>query len=146
MWRAVTNLAHADQRVADEEIAMMLKKLEKLPFSEEQRQQLLKDLEKPAILSYIMPHVTDPVDRGTLVHFARLMVWSDGEFDSEEERLVALFHKNAMSQIDIDLAIASAREISQAETNRIMGELEHNRDKEHDKIFAPLRWLYDLID
>lgn len=146
MWRAVTALAHADHVVQPSEIEFIQKKFERLPFSPEQKAQIEAELKKPADLSIVIPLVTDPSDRATLIHFGRLMVWSDGTLDEAEENLIALLRENAVEKNAIEAAIEGARTAAKAKSDEIMAELDAEEDEEVAELSLPWRWLYKLLD
>ncbi|MEM7618637.1 MAG: hypothetical protein AAF244_04560, partial [Pseudomonadota bacterium] len=60
MMRCLVTMAHADGVFCDEERAYMDGFLERLPFTDEQRETLLTDYEHPQPLEELMPHINDP--------------------------------------------------------------------------------------
>lgn len=113
MWRAVIALAHADHKLTDEEIQFIGKKIKGGKMSADQQEILLSDLQSPAELENVLPKVSEPSDRAMLVYYGRLLVWSDGEYAIQEEKLLNMMNDNALSKVNLEEAFADARAMAE---------------------------------
>lgn len=88
MWRTLFALVHADDFVAPEELEFMREVLEDVDFSEEQKQILHADIVQPQSAVTMFQNVSESKDQDKLFHFAYNLMWVDGEFDENEQRLM----------------------------------------------------------
>ncbi len=146
MWRAVTAMIHADRRVVDKEVDVIMQKLDHQNMSDAQRAQITDELDNPVQIGEILPLITEPQDRATLVHYARLMAWSDGVLEADEEIFVELLRKNAVDKIQLEDMKNVARAHAMTETAKIMEELKTVEAEEERELSFAFRWLYRLID
>lgn len=144
MWRAIIALAHADHVITQEEKDFIMKKLESLPFSTEQRTQLLEDMEESPDIEALLPDITEPVDRSMLVYYGRLLVWSDGEYALQEEKLLKLMNMNALSQVDMEQALSESRDYARQYADGYARSREE--ESEHGPLLTPFRWIHDFIN
>lgn len=144
MWRAIIALAHADHVVTQEEKDFIMKKLESIPFSTEQRTQLLEDMEEFPDIEALLPDITEPVDRSMLVYYGRLLVWSDGEYALQEEKLLKLMNMNALSQVDMEQALSESRDYARQYADGYARSREE--ESEHGPLLTPFRWIHDFIN
>ncbi len=100
MWRAIVAMAHADKVIEPEEKEMIENYLSRVPFSDKQRQVLLGDIEKQRDVAQMFEFVTEPEDQGDFFQFARMMVWSDGDFDAQEKKILEHLEKNQMKSLN----------------------------------------------
>lgn len=100
MWRAVTALVHADNVVVPEERAFLNHYLEEVPFSAEQKEALLQDMEEPHDVWDMFPAITEPEDQSQFFLFARMLVWCDGDLDAQEEALLDRLSDLQMQKLD----------------------------------------------
>ena len=145
MWRAVIALAHADHIVTPEEREFIQQKLDKIDFSPEQANQLREDLQTAQPVSEILPHITEPQDRSMLIYYGRLLVWSDGEYDAQEERLLRMLKNDVTSKVDMDKAMLEAKSYAERYANDYERSLSDEEDRQNRKMMAPFRWFYDVI-
>ena len=104
MWRAVFSMAHADHVVTPEERKFMNTVLEKLPFSEEQVKTLESDISTPRWIGEMFAKIENDDDKSLFFYYARLMVWSDGDFDAQERHIISELQKKHVEGIDWDNA------------------------------------------
>lgn len=102
MWRAIVAMAHADKIIEPEEREMVENYLDKVPFSKKQREVLLADLQKQKDVALMFEMVTDPEDRSAFFQFARMMVWSDGDLDAQEKKILDHLEKSQMNSLNSD--------------------------------------------
>ena len=88
MWRTIFALAHADHVITPEERKFMTQALESLSLSEGQREVLEDDMEWPHDIGEMFLGITDQRDRSRLFYVARLLLWSDGDFDEKEQKIL----------------------------------------------------------
>lgn len=102
MWRAIVAMCHADGVVRMEERNYIKRFYEIVPFSDDQRRTLEAELETPVPIEDILPDVTDAHDRAELLFFARMLFWSDGDFDEQENRIFEIIRNDALNRKDLD--------------------------------------------
>lgn len=124
MWRAVVALCHADGVVRTEERSYIKQFYAIVPFSEDQRAALERGLETPEKIEDILPHVTDAHDRAELLFFARMLFWSDGDFDAQENRILELIRNDVLNRVDLD---QSAEMVSRANREKELRALDTAR-------------------
>ncbi|HYD18467.1 MAG TPA: hypothetical protein VEF76_08320 [Patescibacteria group bacterium] len=131
MWRGVIAIAHVDGKMHDEERAYLRRTFQNLDrvygLSVEQRKQLDDDMENPKDLATILPLITEPQFRGTLIHFGEVMVWADSEVSPEEEDVIKKLYTQQMSTIDEQKLRAEVK----ASLASSQAELERERAKTH---------------
>ena len=87
MWRAVVALVHIDNTVTSKERQFVENYLARVPFSPSQKQTLAEDLENPQDVSALFDKISDKANQSEFFEFARMIVWSDGDFDVQEEKI-----------------------------------------------------------
>ena len=155
MWRCLIALVHADHVVTQEERDFFLKRFDKINFSDEQKNILKHELENPVNIDSIFEGITDKEDRATLIYFARLLFWSDGEFVAQEDKILKHLHSKVIDKIDLQKTMNDVNEA----TNDIMAKYDNETKEEHKKSgivsalsFAlesglwPLRVIRDILD
>ncbi len=100
MWRAVFAMAHADDIITDEEEKFMRDAISEYPFSEDQKAVLELDITQKANVGECFHSITDQHDKSEFFIFARLLVWSDGDFDAQERNIMDELKKVHMSALD----------------------------------------------
>ena len=86
MWRTLVALVHIDHQITEEERAFFLDRLHRLSFTEEQENIIKDEMGEAQDVTALFEKITDKEDRATLIYFARLLFWSDGEFVMQEEK------------------------------------------------------------
>ena len=90
MWRGIFALAHVDGVVSAHELSFLDGSTKDLPLSDEQRVILEKDLADPQDAETMFAHVSDARDRAEFFTLARVLCWSDGDFDEQEKSMMRL--------------------------------------------------------
>ena len=109
MWRGTICAANIDNKITSEELQWLEDRFKKLSFDDDQKKQILMDLESPPKLDEIIPHITVPADRSMLLHFAKIIFHKDGELDSNEEAFHEEFTQKIMSGLDLEKIIDQAQ-------------------------------------
>lgn len=107
MWRAVFAIAHADNKVTDEEVRFMAEAMEDIAFSEGQKAVLKDDIRHPKDITEMFKGITNPKDQSNFFRFARNLVWVDGEFGKEEQAIMLELQKAHLQNIDVDTLIGN---------------------------------------
>ena len=102
MWRAVFAMVHADHVVTDEERDFMENYLEQVAFSDEQKKTLREDMSTAQNVDDMFDLITDPEDQGQFFQFARMLVWSDGDFDEQEKLIKERLTARQLDKFDMD--------------------------------------------
>ncbi len=102
MWRAVFSMAHADHVVTDEERSFMEGYLAQVPFSDAQRSTLEQDMAEAQDVYEMFDMITEPEDRGQFFEFARMMCWSDGDYDAQEEEIKEYLKESQLKHVNAD--------------------------------------------
>ncbi len=90
MWRAVVAMAHADGIVTPHEINFLQAQMRDLSLSVGQLQTLAGDLGMPQNVQAMFRQITRPEDRRDFFTFARVLSWSDGNYDVQEQHILDL--------------------------------------------------------
>lgn len=102
MWRALFAFCHIDHKLAAQEEKWMIEKAEHLPFSEEQKALLLKDVKSPPDLNSIIPAVTKPSDRSFLLDQMRVLSRIDGSFSAEEKQKIEEYRSAILAKVNLN--------------------------------------------
>lgn len=102
MWRTLFAIAHVDNTVSDEEVRFMAEALEDVPFSEEQRAVLTDDIRHPKKIAEMFAGVTDMLDQARFFKFAHGLVWADGNFGKDEQKIMLELGKAHVKVVDMD--------------------------------------------
>jgi uncharacterized membrane protein YebE (DUF533 family) len=94
MWRAVVAMAHADGIVTPHEINFLLEQIKNLTLSPGQLQTLAGDLSMPQDIHTMFTHITDANDKRDFFKFARILSWSDGDFDAQEQHILDVLEQD----------------------------------------------------
>lgn len=111
MWRCVVAVAHADNKIHQDEKIYLQKIFQNIPFSEEQRETLARELDTPHEIDGLLGAVDVPADRSKLVYFARILCWADGSLHPEEKEIIQHLHSNAMDQVELHTIIDKINQI-----------------------------------
>ena len=107
MWRTLFALAHADDVVTDEELRFMAEALEDIPFSDEQRAVLNKDVTEEKDIEEMFKQITDVRDQAAFFKFARVLVHIDGEYGKEEQEVMLRLKELHLKGVDVDLLVGN---------------------------------------
>lgn len=102
MWRAVFALSHADHAVSDEEQKFMFRALASEDFSEGQKEILEQDMRIAQDPARHFARISDQRDRTQFFYFARMLLWSDGDFAKQEQEIMTALEKVNLETADID--------------------------------------------
>jgi uncharacterized membrane protein YebE (DUF533 family) len=105
MWRGTICAANIDNKITSEELQWLKDRFKNLSFDNEQKKQILMDLESPPQIDEIIPHITVPADRSMLLHFAKIIFHKDGELDLNEKIFHEEFTQKIMSGLDLEKII-----------------------------------------
>jgi hypothetical protein len=103
MWRSLFAIAHADAVVAAEERSLMNRILAEEPFNEEQRDILRRDMEHKEDVRILFSRVSEQQDRSEFFDFARKLVWTDGHFGPEEQKLLVDLKRMYVQSVNFDV-------------------------------------------
>jgi uncharacterized membrane protein YebE (DUF533 family) len=101
MWRAIFAIAHADGQITEDEEAFMDQHMRGIPFSLKQKAILEDDIAHAKDPGVMLSKVTDEKDQGTFFQFARLMCWSDGNYDAQEKEIMQRLLGSHMERLDV---------------------------------------------
>lgn len=102
MWRTIFAMAHADNEVTKDELAFMYDALEKEDFSREQRAILEKDIEVAQDPAELFMKIGKQEDRSRFFYYARMMCWSDGNFDEQEQEIILRLKSLHVRNVDFE--------------------------------------------
>lgn len=105
MWRAVFAMAHADDVVTAEEKKYLHGILANEPFCAEQKRILEKDIDTPQDVANMFVKVEDQHDRSQFFYHARMLVWSDGDFGEQEQKIIMRLKQTHVRTVDFDQII-----------------------------------------
>lgn len=111
MWRAVVAMAHADGIVTPHEVSFLQDSVKNTDISKGQVQILTADLGTPQDIYRMFSHITDPRDKKDFFKFARVLSWSDGDFDAQEKHIVETLEKIHMDETSRRLLNESKKEV-----------------------------------
>jgi hypothetical protein len=100
MWRGIFALAHADHVVTREEQRFMYRILEKGKFSAQQREILENDMKIPQDSMAMFLKIKEHSHRSRFFYFARMLMWADGDFGEQEQRIMTELGKAHHKTVD----------------------------------------------
>ena len=107
MWRTLFAVAHADNKVTDEEVRFMAAALADVNFSDEQREQLQKDASNAQDIEDMFIKITDVKDQAAFFKFAHELVHIDGDYGAEEQQVMLRLKELHVQHADVDSLIGS---------------------------------------
>lgn len=107
MWRAVFAMAHADDEVTESELKFMNEILEKHNFSTLQKDLLKNDIENKQDISSFFSFITEQKHRSQFFRFARMLCWTDGDFDAQEQAILTKLERMNIQSADFDNMIGT---------------------------------------
>jgi len=146
MLRCVIAMAHADGIVTDAEKAYIAGIMNHLPLTDEQRRTLEGDLVKSQKVEDMLRYINDPVYRGQVVDFARIMAFKDGHLDPSEEILLKKLNAYALDGVDLAAVKKAVHESVAREMQAY--DLKHGADRpvsRHSKFSIPWFQMLDEI-
>jgi hypothetical protein len=106
MWRSLFALVHADHVVTREEQTFMESALDQLTLTDYQRSILVSDTMESADIAEMFKRITDQNDRVEFFRHARILVWCDGDFDQQEQEILAQLKRTHASDVDFDKLVS----------------------------------------
>ncbi len=126
MWRTVFAMAHADQVVTVEEKKYLKGVLASEPFTAEQKKILENDIVQAQDIADMFLKIEDQSDRSQFFYHARMLVWSDGDFDGQEQKIMMRLKQNHVRTVDFNQLIKDM-DLSLDEDQKAQIIREHNR-------------------
>ncbi len=102
MWRAVFAMAHADHVVTAEEKKYLKGVLASENFTDAQKTILQDDIHTAQDVAEMFLRIEDQNDRSQFFYHARMMVWSDGDFGEQEQKIIMGLKKNHVRMVDFN--------------------------------------------
>lgn len=99
MWKAVVSLIHADGVQHPDEVKFIVDRLDKLRGTSEQKKEILSVINDSSTVEDHFSQITSPGDRSQFIYFARLLFWSDGDFNSQEKKLHEHLHDQVIDKV-----------------------------------------------
>lgn len=134
MWRAIFAMAHADGVVDAKEEAFIDKYLSSVPFNIHQRTIIEDDIIHPKDPAEMLSNVTDKEDRGMFFQFARAMVWSDGNYDLQEERIMNRLFSDHMERMDVVALTGELKKSKEDAATQRLADEEYLKDEVDKKV------------
>lgn len=144
MIRCIIAVAHADGVMVEEEVSYLMAFVNRIPFTPEQKKQLLADIKTPQDVGALFAQINNPVVRSQVLYFARILAFKDGELHPSEEKLLNHLHANITGAINFDEIKTEARKVAQAEIDFHEFRMENQRPRQ-DSFFVPLFYLLDQV-
>jgi hypothetical protein len=107
MWRTLFAIAHADDVVTDEEKKFMDEAIRDIPFSVEQKQTLRGDIETAQDIGKMFKSITDKQDQARFFRFAQQLVWVDGDYGPEEQKIMLQLQTEHIKGTNVDELVGS---------------------------------------
>ena len=153
MFRCMLAIAHADGIMNDAEIGYFEGFMNRVPFTDEQRDQLEEDMVKAQDVFDLFREINDPEYRSQVLYFCRIMAYKDGVLHPTEKELLEKLHIETASGLDMDqineqvrLAVNKEmllRDIALAEEKQAY--LEKPDNKLLAKLHVPWFWYTDKL-
>lgn len=119
MWRCVIAIAHADGHISEEEQRYLDRAFESLDrvhgLTDAQRAAFDDDIRHAKKLGDLLPLVTEPEYRATLVQIGQMMAWADDELSEDEEHILKSLHAEQLAKVDLDRLRQDVRNRVEAE-------------------------------
>mgnify|MGYP006288531347 CR=1 FL=1 len=144
MIRCVIAIAHADGIMHDAEIAYIESFILRMPFSQEQENQLERDIDHPQDVMSLFREINDPVIRGQVLYFCRLMAFKDGVKDPSEDDILKKLHAEIMDGVDMDAIRQETQETINKEMILHDIEMAENRPRRGNHMI-PWMCLFDQL-
>ncbi len=115
MWRAIVAMAHADGVVTPHELQFLQDSLKDISLSTGQMEILKKDIKFPQDIHVMFSQITDARDRRNFFKLARILSWSDGDFDAQERKILESLEEVSKSDADASLLRESRQDLQQVD-------------------------------
>lgn len=130
MWRAVFAMAHADGIVTPHEVSFLSESTYDLPLSDAQREILIKDIKDEQDPAVMFSQVTEAKDREEFFVLARVLCWSDGDFDAQERKVMDVLEDISAKQDAKNLLAQSKQVVQEIKLNKDQWVQDRARDGE----------------
>lgn len=101
LWRACFSFCFVDGFLSPDEKKWIDEKIKALPFSDNQKTLLMKDLIAPPAIEDLLPLISKPSDRGFLVNQIRMIAHIDHHLTSDEKSKIELVRSKILGEIDL---------------------------------------------
>jgi|JI10StandDraft_1071094.scaffolds.fasta_scaffold20526_4 uncharacterized membrane protein YebE (DUF533 family) len=136
MWRAVFAMAHADNIVTEEEKKYLHGILSRERFTPEQKRILEADILTPQDIASMFVKIDDQSDRSQFFYHARMLVWSDGDFGEQEQKIILRLKQTHVRTIDFDQIMKNLDlSLDEEQRVRIVQDRERVMDVDHREGF-----------
>jgi len=143
MWSTVVSLSHADGILHMSEEDFLNKFFESLKdLSEDQKKTLESELKNPQDPKVLYTKISEPKDRAELLYYARMLMWADEDFCSQEEEIFNKLRVLTLDQIDFDAVMVKVNKI--AEDYKLKEEARKDARPIHRKIIDAIIFWEDL--
>lgn len=122
MWQGLVSLIHADGQKHPEEDEFIRLSMKRAPATEDQKAKILEGLENPQPIDEIFPRIKDGKDRSQFIYLARVLFWSDGNFDGQEQKIFDRLQEKTMSQVNLKSAMKEVDSVAERFEQRIANE------------------------
>lgn len=129
MWRAVFAMAHADGVVTAQEVSFLSESTLDLPLSDAQRQMLKRDLAEAQDPATMFTQVTEARDREEFFVLARVLCWSDGDYDAQERKMMGVLEDLDARQDAKALLERSRQVVQEIQLNKDQWVNEHKHEE-----------------
>ncbi len=130
MWRAIFAMAHADGIVTPHEVSFLSESTLNLPLSDSQREMLKRDLAEAQDPATMFTQVTEARDREEFFVLARVLCWSDGDFDVQERKMMNVLEDLDAQQEARALLERSRQVVQEIQLNKDQWVSEHKREEQ----------------
>jgi hypothetical protein len=134
MWRAVVAVAHADSHVDPAEQDFVNKYLATVPFTDAQKATLNEDLQTPQDVDAMFDKIAEKVDQSDFFEFARGLLWSDGDYEQQEERLFEHLNSTQMFRVSPEAMRKIMQDTRESETLKRVAEDEEFRKEAKESL------------
>ncbi|MFN3827904.1 MAG: hypothetical protein ACK4NR_09815 [Micavibrio sp.] len=139
MWRAVFGMAHADDVVTDEEKKYLRNILATEPFSPDQKRALESDINHPQDIAEMFINIEDQNDRSQFFYHARMLVWSDGDFGEQEQKIITRLKQTHVRTVDFDQIMSNLDlKLDEDQKAKIAEDRHRVMDADHQGLFSKL--------
>ena len=142
MIRCLIAMAHADGIIDEKEIAYISAMVNRLPLTEEQHGIIEDDFDNAKDVYDLLRYINDPVFRGQLPYFARVLAFKDGHLHPTEQELLDKLHANALEGVDMEEIKKNVRHAVQAEMTLHDISIDNDRPRKGEH-FIPWFQLFD---
>ena len=145
MFRCMLAIAHADGILDEAEIGYFEGFMNRVPFSDDQRDQLEKDMVEAQDVFNLFREINDPQYRSQVLYFCRLMAYRDGVLDPSEEAILKKLHVQTSDGLDMEQIKEQVHEAVTKEMLLRDIEISAERDALYKSHVIPWFWIMDRV-